>query len=56
MWVEVFDNGSGGAEPKPGSGLEGLRERVEQAGGSLRLTSPQGRGTRIEASIPATPR
>ncbi len=57
VWVEagrgvlslsVRDDGVGGADPD-GSGLTGLRERAEALGGMLKLTSPPGRGTRIEA-------
>jgi signal transduction histidine kinase len=53
--VEIADDGVGGALPKPGSGLEGLRDRVEAVGGTLRIDSPVGAGTRIAASIPAAP-
>jgi signal transduction histidine kinase len=53
--VEVTDDGVGGARQVPGSGLEGLRDRVEAIGGTLRIHSPAGAGTRIVASIPTTP-
>jgi signal transduction histidine kinase len=53
--VEIADDGVGGAHPKPGSGLEGLRDRVEAVGGTLRIDSPAGEGTRILASIPTPP-
>jgi signal transduction histidine kinase len=51
--VEVADDGIGGAVPSAGSGLDGLRERVEEIGGSFRVVSHAGLGTRIEATIPA---
>ena len=51
--LAVADDGAGGAVARPGSGLEGLRDRVEAIGGTLRIDSPRGRGTRITASIPA---
>lgn len=50
--VEVHDDGHGGARAHPGSGLEGLRDRVEALGGQLRLHSPAGLGTRLEAELP----
>jgi signal transduction histidine kinase len=50
--VEVADEGTGGAEPSRGSGLRGLADRVEAIGGSLRLESPPGRGTRLVATLP----
>jgi signal transduction histidine kinase len=55
LQVEVADDGAGGAHPTPGSGLEGLSDRVEALGGTLRIDSPVGKGTRIRASIPAAP-
>jgi signal transduction histidine kinase len=55
LTVEIADDGIGGASPRPGSGLEGLRDRVEAVGGTLRIDSPIGAGTRLLASIPATP-
>ena len=36
-----------------GSGLEGLRDRIEAIGGKFEVDSPPGRGTRITATIPA---
>ena len=53
--VEVADDGSGGAEIRPGSGLEGLRDRVEAIGGRLEVASERGRGTRVLARLPAKP-
>jgi signal transduction histidine kinase len=50
--VVVSDDGVGGAEPGPGSGLVGLADRVEALGGRLRVESPPGRGTRLTAEIP----
>lgn len=50
--VEVVDDGSGGAAITPGSGLEGLRDRVEAIGGRLELRSPDGAGTRLIAHLP----
>jgi signal transduction histidine kinase len=50
--VEVADDGVGGADPAYGSGLRGLADRVETLGGTLRVQSPPGRGTRLAAEIP----
>jgi signal transduction histidine kinase len=50
--VEVADDGAGGAALHRGSGLQGLHDRVEVLGGSLRLTSPAGRGTVLRAELP----
>jgi signal transduction histidine kinase len=50
--VEVSDDGAGGARPEGGSGLRGLADRVASVGGVLRVDSPPGCGTRLEADIP----
>ncbi|MGV9534848.1 histidine kinase [Streptosporangium sandarakinum] len=47
-----LDDGPGGAEIRPGAGLAGLADRVRAAGGALRLSSPAGGGTLIEAELP----
>jgi signal transduction histidine kinase len=51
--VEVSDDGRGGAVERVGSGLDGLRERVESRGGAFSVTSLPGEGTRVLAQIPA---
>jgi PAS domain S-box-containing protein len=50
--VRVADDGVGGADPAAGSGLHGLADRVEALHGHLRVDSPAGGGTRLEARIP----
>ena len=50
--VDVADDGVGGAVESPGSGLEGLRDRVEAIGGAFTVESPPGQGTRVVARIP----
>ncbi len=50
--VEIVDDGIGGADTRRGSGLRGLADRVEALGGRLRIWSPPGGGTRVEAEIP----
>jgi signal transduction histidine kinase len=51
-FVEVSDNGAGGADPGRGSGLLGLADRVEALAGNLDVESPPGGGTRVRARIP----
>jgi signal transduction histidine kinase len=50
--VSIRDDGVGGADPSEGSGLIGLRDRVEALGGTLEITSPPGSGTSLDVSIP----
>jgi signal transduction histidine kinase len=49
----ISDDGRGGADERAGSGLQGLRDRVEAPGGTFMVTSAPGQGTRIEATLPA---
>jgi signal transduction histidine kinase len=51
-YVEVDDDGVGGADPARGSGLRGLVDRVGALDGKLAITSPPGGGTRLRAEIP----
>ena len=50
--LEVSDDGRGGATLTAGSGLEGLRARVEALDGSFDLASPAGAGTRLSVEVP----
>lgn len=50
--VEIEDDGVGGADPRRGTGLQGLRDRVEALGGSLWIAGRPGHGTRLVASVP----
>jgi signal transduction histidine kinase len=52
LHLEVADDGIGGAAENDGSGVQGMRDRVEALGGSLRLDSPRGRGTVVAAVMP----
>lgn len=52
LCVRVSDNGTGGAEEAKGSGIVGLRDRIEALGGSMALASPLGGGTTISAGLP----
>jgi signal transduction histidine kinase len=50
--LEVADDGVGGADATAGSGLEGMRDRVEAVGGRFRIQSSPAAGTRITAEVP----
>jgi signal transduction histidine kinase len=50
--VAVTDDGIGGADPKRGSGLIGLSDRIGAIGGRLAIESAPGRGTSIIAELP----
>lgn len=49
--LRIDDNGCG-AKLNPGTGLSGMRERVEAAGGSLRIESTRGEGVHLDVSLP----
>jgi PAS domain S-box-containing protein len=55
LFVEVVDDGRGGADPARGSGLRGLSDRVAALEGTFTVESPPGGGTRIGAAIPLAP-
>jgi signal transduction histidine kinase len=42
----------GGADPGRGSGLIGLRDRVEALGGKIAVVSPVGEGTSLQVELP----
>jgi signal transduction histidine kinase len=52
--VAVRDDGAGGAELRRGTGLAGLKDRVEALGGRIVLDSPPGAGTSLRAELPLT--
>jgi signal transduction histidine kinase len=52
LQLAIRDDGIGGAEPSQGSGLLGLRDRIEALGGRLEITSPTGSGTTLLIHIP----
>jgi len=54
LTVQVRDDGVGGADASRGSGLTGLRDRVEAVGGSITLDSPPGAGTVLTVLLPVT--
>jgi signal transduction histidine kinase len=53
----VVDDGAGfDAEAKAyGTGLQGMRDRLESIGGTLRVSSAPGHGTTVTGSLPASP-
>jgi signal transduction histidine kinase len=54
LWIEVVDDGVGGAAERAGSGLEGLRDRAEAIGGTMELRSRAGHGTLLAVAVPAS--
>lgn len=50
--VVVHDDGVGGADPARGTGLAGIRARVNAADGSLDVSSPHGGPTAIVVELP----
>ncbi|WP_238005784.1 DUF4118 domain-containing protein [Dactylosporangium sp. AC04546] len=55
LQLAIRDNGVGGADPVRGTGLTGLKDRVETLGGHMTITSPPGAGTSLRATIPIGP-
>jgi signal transduction histidine kinase len=53
LLISVRDDGVGGADPASGSGLVGLRDRVDTLGGTMVLESPPGGGTSLTVELPA---
>ena len=52
--VRVRDDGIGGADPMRGSGLLGLKDRIEALGGTFSVHSPVGCGTTVTCELPVT--
>ena len=52
LCLSICDDGVGGADPSSGSGLVGLKDRVEALGGTIEVESSHGRGTRLLVAIP----
>ncbi|KRC66493.1 hypothetical protein ASE12_17990 [Aeromicrobium sp. Root236] len=52
LHVAVSDDGAGGAEGSPGSGLQGLADRIAALGGGFGIVSPAAAGTTVTAEIP----
>jgi predicted ATPase/GAF domain-containing protein len=52
--LTVRDDGDGGAGFTHGTGLAGLKDRVEALGGRIHLDSPRGAGTTLHVELPLT--
>lgn len=52
LHLVISDDGRGGATARPGSGLEGLADRVSALAGKLDINSPPGQGTTLTADLP----
>ena len=52
LHLSIRDDGIGGADAAKGSGITGLRDRVEALGGTLSISSQPGIGTELRATIP----
>ena len=52
--LEAHDDGQGADGLVPGNGLRGMRERIQQCGGTLDIQTRRGDGFRLRLSIPAT--
>jgi len=50
--LSIRDDGIGGADPARGTGLVGLKDRVEATGGTLRVQSRPGQGTALLVELP----
>ena len=53
--LSIRDDGIGGADPSRGSGITGLKDRVEALGGTISVLSPPGHGTTLHVRLPAGP-
>jgi DNA-binding NarL/FixJ family response regulator len=52
--IAIHDDGAGGASYPGGTGLAGLKDRVEALGGRIFLDSPAGAGTSLRVELPLT--
>jgi PAS domain S-box-containing protein len=50
--LSIHDDGIGGADPRRGSGLIGLTDRVDALGGTIEVASPSGEGTTLLITLP----
>ena len=55
LTLSISDDGIGGADPNRGSGIIGLKDRVEALGGTISVLSPPGHGTALHVQLPADP-
>jgi signal transduction histidine kinase len=52
LWLQITDDGRGGANEHSGSGLAGIRRRIEAHDGTFMLASPSGGPTTLTVSLP----
>ena len=52
LHLDVRDDGRGGAMAADGTGLTGIQDRVAALGGTVRVESRDGQGTRLEVALP----
>jgi signal transduction histidine kinase len=52
LQLSIRDNGVGGADPVRGSGLIGLKDRIEAMGGTIVVESPEREGTSVFVALP----
>jgi signal transduction histidine kinase len=55
LTLSISDDGIGGADPSGGTGIIGLKDRVEALGGRISVLSPPGHGTTLRVQLPADP-
>jgi signal transduction histidine kinase len=55
LTLSIRDDGIGGADPSRGTGITGLKDRVEALGGTISVLSPPGHGTTLHVRLPAGP-
>ena len=53
--ISIRDDGVGGAAPGRGTGLVGMKDRVDALGGTIEIASPTGVGTSLLVDIPCGP-
>jgi signal transduction histidine kinase len=54
LCLSIRDDGIGGADVRKGSGLIGIKDRVEVLDGHMQITSHPGSGTALHVTIPLT--
>ncbi len=52
LHLSIIDDGRGGAEPRAGTGLGGIRDRIAALDGRFAMTSPAGGPTVLEVELP----
>jgi signal transduction histidine kinase len=55
LTLSIRDDGIGGADLSRGTGIIGLKDRVEALGGTISVLSPPGHGTTLHVRLPADP-